>query len=124
MAYGVIERRNAVAEFESALAAVRPGEVLDVRSAFPLAWDRVVIVGPYAPGYAANALLGFHHYSDDETFISGDSGQFIIFVNGGKVVADLRNWGPTWFDEEIQVFGREAATFVRTSDGFLLPASN
>jgi hypothetical protein len=52
-----IQRRNAVETFEATLAAARTGETLDMRLAFPLPWDRVVIVGPYEPGGSSEQIL-------------------------------------------------------------------
>jgi len=117
-----IQRRSALEAFEATLAAARPGETLDIRDAFSLPWDRVVIVGPYEPGASANISLGFDHYGEYEGLVEGDSGQFIIFVKDQTVVADLRNWGPTWFDSRIDSFDRASAVFTRSAGGLLLPA--
>jgi hypothetical protein len=118
-----IQRTQAIESFGAALASAQPGHAVDVREAFPLDWDRVVIIGPYEPGYSANEALGFEYDGEYDDLISGDSGQMIVFVEDGSVVADIRNWGPTWFAEDIRTFQRADAVFVRKSDGWLYRSS-
>jgi hypothetical protein len=72
--FDAVQRNQAIETFESTLSSVRLGDVVDVREAFPLDWDRVVIVGPYEPGATANYALGFEHYDEYESLISGDRG--------------------------------------------------
>ena len=116
------QRNRAIETFEVAMAASRPGDVLDVSESFPLQWDRVVVVGPYEPGFSANEALGFEHFDEYEDLISGDSGQFIIFVKGRAVVGEIRNWGPTYFADDVRGFERDDALFLRSPDGLLHPA--
>jgi hypothetical protein len=118
-----VRRDRAIEAFEAALASLQPGDKVDVGQAFPLGWDRVIIIGPYERGATANDALGFHHYGEDDDLILSDAGQFIIFVKDRSVVADLRNWGPSWFAEHIRSFRHDDAVFELHADRWLYRAT-
>ena len=116
-------RDEAVQRLFAAVAAAPDGSDLDLATAFDLEWDRAVLVGPYWPGSAANAVLGFEHYPNDDVITQGDGTYLLSFARDNRVVAEVPLYGQAfYFDESVESFAPDGARLrvQNDSNGVLL----
>jgi hypothetical protein len=116
-------RDDAVARLQATVSAAADGEVLDLREAFGLSWDRAVVVGPYSPGSVPNDALGFDHYPPTEVITQGDGTSLLVFARDRTFVADFALYPQgLHFDEAVFRFDADSARFrvVRGEAGVVL----
>ena len=107
-----------------AARAVAPGQVLSLDQAVPIAWDRVMLVGPYTPPAAVRAAAGEDLPADVER--SGidrrDDINLLVFLRrGGDGLALELGRGLADFDRAdlLRPVDRARARLVRGATGVL-----
>lgn len=116
-------RDEAVQRLLTRVAQAPDGSVIDLATAFDLAWDRAVLVWPYSPGSVANEALGFDRYPRDEVITQGDGTYLLVFARDHGFVAEVPLYGQAfYFDESVESFASDSARFQvqRDTSGVLL----